>query len=75
MPATGRSVLRGVDGEPRKWGVWGQKKGKCRGRRQPIPFRLVYNSHCIYIHPIGAWLMVLAGAYIIFYWLTLGGLL
>ena len=28
-----------------------------------------------YIHPIGAWLMVLAGAYIIFYWLTLGGLL
>lgn len=28
-----------------------------------------------YIHPIGAWLMVLAGAYIIFYWLTIGGLL
>ena len=28
-----------------------------------------------YIHPIGAWLTVLAGAYIIFYWLTLGGLL
>ena len=28
-----------------------------------------------YIHPIGAWLMVLAGSYIIFYWLTIGGLL
>ena len=28
-----------------------------------------------YIQPIGAWLMVLAGAYIIFYWLTIGGLL
>ena len=28
-----------------------------------------------YIHPIGAWLMVLAGTYIIFYWLTIGGLL
>lgn len=28
-----------------------------------------------YINPIGAWLMVLAGAYIIFYWLTIGGLL
>ena len=28
-----------------------------------------------YIQPIGAWLMVLAGAYIVFYWLTLGDLL
>ena len=28
-----------------------------------------------YINPIGAWLMVLAGTYIIFYWLTIGGLL
>ena len=28
-----------------------------------------------YIQPVGAWLMVLAGAYIIFYWLTIGGLL
>ena len=28
-----------------------------------------------YIQPIGAWLMVLAGSYIVFYWLTIGGLL
>jgi cytochrome c-type biogenesis protein len=28
-----------------------------------------------YVQPIGAWLMIVAGAYIIFYWLTLGGLL
>ena len=28
-----------------------------------------------YVQPIGAWLMVIAGAYIIFYWLTLGELL
>ncbi len=28
-----------------------------------------------YIQPIGAWLMVLAGTYIIFYWLTIGGLM
>jgi cytochrome c biogenesis protein CcdA len=28
-----------------------------------------------YVQPIGAWLMVIAGAYIIFYWLTLGNLL
>ena len=28
-----------------------------------------------YIQPIGYWLMVLAGTYIIFYWLTIGGLL
>ncbi|MDE2781072.1 MAG: cytochrome c biogenesis CcdA family protein [Chloroflexota bacterium] len=27
-----------------------------------------------YIQPIGYWLMVAAGAYIIFYWLTIGGL-
>ncbi len=27
-----------------------------------------------YIQPIGYWLMVLAGAYITFYWLTIGGL-
>ncbi|MFQ6028667.1 MAG: cytochrome c biogenesis CcdA family protein [Dehalococcoidia bacterium] len=28
-----------------------------------------------YIQPIGSWLMVIAGTYIIFYWLTIGGLL
>jgi len=28
-----------------------------------------------YIQPIGTWLMVVAGAYIVFYWLTIGGLL
>ena len=28
-----------------------------------------------YTQPIGSWLMVLAGSYIIFYWLTIGGLL
>jgi cytochrome c biogenesis protein CcdA len=28
-----------------------------------------------YIGPVGSWLMVGAGAYIVFYWLTLGGLL
>ena len=28
-----------------------------------------------YVGPIGSWLMVLAGAYIVFYWLTIGGLL
>ena len=28
-----------------------------------------------YIQPIGYWLMVIAGAYIIFYWLTIGGLI
>lgn len=28
-----------------------------------------------YIQPVGTWLMVLAGTYIVFYWLTLGGLL
>ena len=28
-----------------------------------------------YIQPIGSWLMVVAGAYIVFYWLTLGGLM
>ena len=28
-----------------------------------------------YIGPVGSWLMVVAGAYIVFYWLTLGGLL
>ena len=28
-----------------------------------------------YVQPIGSWLMVLAGAYIVFYWLTIGGLL
>lgn len=28
-----------------------------------------------YIQPIGYWLMVLAGTYIIFYWLTIGGVL
>ena len=28
-----------------------------------------------YIQPVGYWLMVLAGTYIIFYWLTIGGLM
>lgn len=28
-----------------------------------------------YVQPVGAWLMVIAGAYIVFYWLTLGGVL
>jgi len=28
-----------------------------------------------YIQPVGSWLMVIAGAYIVFYWLTIGGLL
>ena len=27
-----------------------------------------------YVGPVGAWLMVIAGAYIVFYWLTIGGL-
>jgi cytochrome c biogenesis protein CcdA len=28
-----------------------------------------------YIQPIGTWLMIVAGTYIVFYWLTLGELL
>jgi len=28
-----------------------------------------------YIGPVGSWLMVVAGTYIVFYWLTIGGLL
>ena len=28
-----------------------------------------------YIQPVGSWLMVIAGAYIVFYWLTIGGIL
>ena len=28
-----------------------------------------------YSRPVGAWLMVIAGTYIVFYWLTIGGLL
>ena len=28
-----------------------------------------------YVHPIGTWMMIVAGAYIVFYWLTLGELL
>ncbi len=28
-----------------------------------------------YIRPVGSWLMVVAGMYIVFYWLTIGGLL
>ena len=28
-----------------------------------------------YVGPIGSWLMVIAGGYIVFYWLTIGGLL
>ena len=27
-----------------------------------------------YIQPVGSWLMVIAGAYIVFYWLSIGGL-
>ena len=27
-----------------------------------------------YVGPVGAWFMVIAGAYIVFYWLTIGGL-
>ena len=27
-----------------------------------------------YIQPVGTWMMVLAGSYIVFYWLTIGGL-
>ena len=28
-----------------------------------------------FVQPVGSWLMVLAGAYLVFYWLTVGGLL
>ena len=28
-----------------------------------------------YVQPMGAWLMVFAGSYIVFYWLTIGGLM
>ena len=28
-----------------------------------------------YVQPVGSWLMVVAGAYIVFYWLTLGGVM
>ena len=28
-----------------------------------------------YIQPVGTWLMIVAGTYIVFYWLTLGDLL
>ena len=28
-----------------------------------------------YVQPVGAWLMIIAGAYIVFYWLTLGDLM
>ena len=28
-----------------------------------------------YIQPIGAWLMLIAGTYIVFYWLTVGNAL
>lgn len=28
-----------------------------------------------YIQPVGTWLMIIAGTYIVFYWLTIGGLL
>ena len=28
-----------------------------------------------YVHPIGTWMMIVAGAYIVFYWLTLGEVL
>jgi cytochrome c-type biogenesis protein len=35
----------------------------------------VFRKALPYVQPIGSWLMVLAGSYIVFYWLTLGGLL
>ena len=41
------------------------KGAMVKGLRKALP----------YVQPIGAWLMVVAGAYIIFYWLTLGNLL
>ena len=41
------------------------KGGMVRAVRKALP----------YIQPIGSWLMVLAGMYIVFYWLTIGGLL
>ena len=41
------------------------KGAMVRTMRQALP----------YIQPIGSWLMVVAGAYIVFYWLTIGGLL
>jgi cytochrome c biogenesis protein CcdA len=28
-----------------------------------------------YVQPVGSWFMVLAGSYIVFYWLTMGGLM
>ena len=28
-----------------------------------------------YVHPIGTWMMIVAGAYIVFYWLSIGGVL
>jgi cytochrome c biogenesis protein CcdA len=28
-----------------------------------------------YVQPVGIWLMIIAGSYIVFYWLTVGGLL
>ncbi len=41
------------------------KGAMVKGLRKALP----------YVQPVGAWLMVLAGAYIVFYWLTIGGLL
>ena len=41
------------------------KSAMVRAMRRALP----------YIQPIGSWLMVVAGAYIVFYWLTIGGLL
>ena len=41
------------------------KGGMVRAVRKALP----------YIQPVGSWLMVLAGMYIVFYWLTIGGLL
>jgi len=41
------------------------KNGMVRTMRKALP----------YINPIGSWLMVVAGMYIVFYWLTIGDLL
>jgi len=40
------------------------KGGMVGGLRKALP----------YIQPVGTWMMVLAGSYIVFYWLTIGGL-
>ena len=41
------------------------KEAVAGGMRKALP----------YVQPVGAWLMVIAGTYIVFYWLSIGGLL